>query len=177
MTGSNPVTFMLLRFTRAHRTYYPYYRTLTFREGGIGDKKEKRAYPGKGICPSVLSAGILRHAVQPRASVAENHQQENDDQDPDEGVVVKQIAKASHEKPPGLAAFFRSAGDSPAASLFRICPAPDYVRGYSPSFGLRSSSSQPRKSFAAVRLPAGMSTLSPHCLHRMRMQSSRISAS
>ena len=117
MTGSNPVTIMLLRFTCAHLTGHFYYRTLTFREGGIGDNMKKNGYAQKKDAPVFcrLSPHVTEPGRNDAPSVAEDQKQENDHNDPDESVVAEEIAKASHEEtsgPEGL--IFRSAeaGDS-----------------------------------------------------------------
>ena len=91
------------------RTFTTAMPTISVRER-YGEKRKKRRTADGNThrqC-AVFCAnreGSL-HAPSSAAGAVEDEEQENDDDDPREGVVFKEVAKASHDKPPGFSAVF-----------------------------------------------------------------------
>ncbi len=114
------ITVITGNVTFAHNKAYIYYRDAdVFREGEVLGKKEKSGVPLMGIptgsAPFFALIGKVHFTRRPQqqeqlsaltAGAVKDEEQENDDDDPRKSVVLEEVAKASHDKPPGFSAVF-----------------------------------------------------------------------
>ncbi len=124
ITGN--VTFAVLR-----RTFTTAMPTFSARER-YGEKEKVRRTAEREEFPAVrrfsywVRTSLRSIALTARA--VKDEDQENDDDDPRKSIVFKEVAKASHDKPPGFSAVFWIRAGFPCSGIM-ICAGAGCVRG------------------------------------------------